>query len=144
MALVDWSDKLSIGIPEVDAEHQHLVAILNELDEAMRSGKGTRIMGQILARLLDYTETHFKSEEGLMAESAYPGLALHQTQHRQLMEKAGHLRQKFIGSNQRITREMMDFLKYWLSNHILVDDKAFGEFHVGVSSRPVDASVASR
>lgn len=61
MALVDWSDELSVCIPEVDAEHQTLVAILNALDEAMRSGKGTRIMGQILARLLDYTETHFKS-----------------------------------------------------------------------------------
>lgn len=136
VAFVDWSNELSIGIPEIDAEHQNLVAILNELDEATHAGKGTRIMGQILERLLDYTETHFNSEEALMVASEYPGLALHRLQHRQLTGKAVKLRQKFVGSNQRITREMMEFLKYWLSNHILVDDKAFGAFQTGAASRP--------
>ncbi len=128
MPFVEWSNELSVGISEVDKEHQKLVAILNQLDEAMKTGKGTRVMGEILDQLVEYTVVHFESEEKFMVASEYPGLALHQTQHRQLVEKVEKLRVKFVASGKRITREMMDFLKYWLTNHILVDDKAFGEF----------------
>ncbi len=129
MLFVEWSNELSVGISEVDEEHQKLVAILNQLDEVMKTGKGTRVMSEILNQLVEYTVVHFESEEKFMVASEYPGLALHQTQHRQLVEKVEKLRVKFVASGKRITREMMDFLKYWPTNHILVDDKAFGEFY---------------
>ncbi len=129
MSLIEWSSELSVGIPQVDQEHQKLVTILNQLDEAVKTGKGSRVMGEILSQLVDYTKTHFAAEEKLMSDAEYPALARHQTQHRQLVEKVEKLQWKFTGSDQRITREMMGFLKYWLSNHILVDDMEFGKFH---------------
>ena len=131
MPLITWSDELSIGIPEIDAEHQKLVAILNQLDEAMKTGRGTRIMGNILTQLVDYTGVHFSSEEKQMADADYPDLHLHESQHRQLVEKVERFQQDFIINHRRITRDMMQFLKYWLTNHILVDDKAFGKYYAG-------------
>ena len=128
MVAVAWSDKLNIGIAKVDEEHQKLVEILNQLDEAMRTGKGSRIMGEILSQLVEYTKFHFASEEELMIEAEYPKLKLHQAQHRQLVEKVEKLNKKFHNSGQRITKETMEFLKYWLTNHILVDDMALGKF----------------
>ncbi len=130
MAFVEWSEELSVGITQVDQEHQKLVAIVNQLDEAMISGKGTRIMNEILTQLVEYTKIHFTAEEALMAEAEYPGLDLHKQQHRQLVRKVEKFHSDFNNSGRRITRKMMDFLKYWLSNHILVDDMAFGKYRV--------------
>jgi len=137
MAQVAWSEKLCVGIQQVDDEHQKLVQVLNQLDEAMRNGKGTRVMSEILAELILYTQEHFTSEEGLMAESDYPKMKLHKAQHRQLVEKVVKLQQKFEKSGKRITKEMMEFLTYWLTNHILVDDMAFAAHY---KSAPVGAS----
>ena len=128
MVAVAWSDKLSVGIPEVDEEHQKLVGIYNQLDEAMRTGKGSRVMGEILTQLIAYTKFHFDSEEGIMLKAEYPKMKLHRSQHRQLVEKVEKFQVKFEKSGLRITREMMEFLRYWLTNHILVDDMAFGQF----------------
>ena len=129
MVEVAWSDDLCVGIQQVDDEHRMLVQVLNQLGEAMRSGKGTKVMSEILAQLIQYTQEHFKSEEKLMVESEYPKTKLHQAQHRQLVEKVVKFQQKFEKSGKRITREMMDFLTYWLKNHILVDDRTFADHY---------------
>lgn len=131
MSVIDWNDKLCIGVAQVDTEHQNLVGILNQLDEAMRKGKGTRIMGEILVQLVDYTKFHFANEENIMAEANYPKLERHKSQHRQLVEKVEKFHQKFTSQGKRITKEMMEFLRYWLTNHILVDDMEFGKFYAG-------------
>ncbi len=128
MVCVEWNNSLSIGIPETDNEHMRLVAIFNELDEAMRRGKGSRVMMDILDQLIQYTVTHFQSEEALMEQFEYPKTELHKVQHQQLVDKVSRYRRKFISRRERITREMMEFLKYWLTNHILVDDMEFGKF----------------
>jgi len=129
MAQIAWSERLCVGIQEVDDEHQNLVAVLNQLEEAMRTGKGTRVMGEILAKLIDYTQIHFENEEKFMAECEYPKFKLHQAQHRQLVEKVEKFQSKFQKTGKRITKEMMEFLTYWLTNHILVDDMTFAKFY---------------
>ena len=133
MSFIEWSEKLSVGIPQVDEEHQNLVKCLNLLDEAAKKGKGSRVMGEILSQLIEYTVTHFEAEEVLMQGAEYPGLKRHKTQHRQLVQKVEKFRGKFVNNGQRITSDMMEFLKYWLSNHILVDDKTFAKHYNGAT-----------
>ena len=109
MAEVVWSQELCVGIQQVDDEHQKLVLVLNQLDSAMCAGKGTRVMAEILAQLIIYTQEHFISEEELMAECGYPKMELHQAQHRQLVEKVLKFQTKFEIGGKRITKEMMEF-----------------------------------
>ncbi len=129
MAEVAWSEDLCVGIQQVDDEHQQLVATLNQLDEAMKSGKGTRVMSEILNQMVQYTQIHFESEEKLMVECDYPKISLHQAQHRQLEGKLIKFQVKFEKSGQRISKDMMVFLTNWLTKHILVDDNAFATFY---------------
>ena len=35
MALITWTDNLSVSVTEVDEQHKKLVAMINELNEAM-------------------------------------------------------------------------------------------------------------
>jgi hemerythrin len=128
MPLLEWSEDLSIGLPDTDEEHMKLVQILNDLDVAVQAKRGTRVMNRILGDLMTYTVEHFASEEAAMEEVDYPDLKLHRSQHRQLVQKLEKQRRDFQVSGRRITKEMMEFLKYWLAKHILGDDMAFGKY----------------
>ncbi|MCB1182353.1 bacteriohemerythrin [bacterium] len=124
MSLIKWSDEFIIGDSHIDAQHQRLVDIVNKFDEAMRKGRGSRVMNEILNELIGYTQEHFADEERLLATADYPGLKAHQAQHRQLLQKIERFQFEF-SEGRRVSSEVQEFLKYWLTSHILRDDKAY-------------------
>ena len=63
MALITWNDSFSVQIGEIDRQHQQLVKMVNELNEAMRQGQGKDILFSTLSGLIAYTTTHFGTEE---------------------------------------------------------------------------------
>ena len=128
MAFIDWTEEFSLNIVEIDEQHRQLVEIINKFDEAARQGKGSRIMNEILNSLIGYTQEHFNFEEKMMQEADYPNLDLHQSQHRQLLQKIERFQFDFDAGGRRITAEVREFLRYWLVSHILKDDKAFAGF----------------
>lgn len=56
MALITWNDNFSVNIAEIDKQHQKLITIINELDEAIKANHNNDAIGQVLAALLDYTK----------------------------------------------------------------------------------------
>ena len=72
MALIDWSESMSVGIPGIDEQHKKLVQMINELHEAMKARKAADVMGKILDELIRYTTTHFGFEEKLMQQQKQP------------------------------------------------------------------------
>lgn len=125
MALIDWTEAFKIDGGAIDDQHRQLVEIVNRFDEALHRGKGTRIMGEILNELMGYTQEHFAFEERVMAEVGYPRLKQHQAQHRQLIQKLEKFQFEFAGQGRRVTADLREFLRYWLTSHILKDDKAY-------------------
>ncbi|PIE75869.1 hemerythrin [bacterium DOLJORAL78_65_58] len=124
MAFIDWTEDFVTGVESVD-NHRQLVDIVNKFEEAAKRGKGSRIMGEILNDLIGYTAEHFSHEEKVMEELGYPKLKMHQSQHRQLLQRVERLQFEFHQKHRRITPDVREFLKYWLTNHILKDDKAW-------------------
>lgn len=127
MALIKWTDQYEVGIDCIDAQHKHLVDIINKFDESLAKGKGSRVMTEILNDLVGYTQEHFADEERYMAEAGYADLKKHQAQHRQLLQKVERFQFEFNQEGRRVTGEVQAFLKYWLTSHILKDDKVFAE-----------------
>jgi len=62
MALIRWKDEYELGVGHIDAQHQHLVDIVNKFDEARQQGKNLRLMTEILNDLVGYTQEHFADE----------------------------------------------------------------------------------
>jgi hemerythrin-like metal-binding protein len=81
MALVTWSDKLSVGVKSIDTQHTVLFNSINELHAAMLKGQARTVVGGLLCDLLVYTRSHFSAEEALMASTGYPGLPVHHAKH---------------------------------------------------------------
>lgn len=125
MARIEWQADYATGVAVVDDQHRHLVDIINKFEDALQKGKGSRQMNEILKDLIGYTQEHFAAEEALMAEAGYEGLKLHQSQHRQLMQKIERFQFDFNGAGKRVTTEVHEFLSYWLVTHILHDDMLY-------------------
>lgn len=125
MALITWNKEFELGIERVDAQHRQLVEIINRFDEGVRSGKGSRIMNDILNDLIGYSQEHFADEERFLAEAGYSDLPRHQAQHRQLLQKVERFQFDFNEAGRRVTNGMQEFLRYWLTQHILISDMEF-------------------
>jgi len=123
MGLFDWSDTYSLEHPQIDREHQALFAMAGQLHQAMLNGSGTKVLGDLLARLINYTQVHFSHEETLMRQYRYGGMEAHVAEHRKLAEQVVELQRKFAAGKITITMETMQFLRDWLDNHILRSDQ---------------------
>ena len=128
MALMVWSDQFSIGIQSVDDQHKKLVEYVNELHDAMMSGKSDDVLGPILNNLIDYTANHFAFEEKLFCEHNYPDTTAHTAEHKALAEKVIAFNEDFKRGDASISLGIMSFLKDWLMNHILKSDKKYSPF----------------
>jgi len=135
--LVEWSDSLSVGIDEIDAQHRVLVNLVNEMHEAIEQGRGSEAVGVVLTRLGEYTRIHFAVEESLMRLLGYPDLERHKEEHAELMTRLQELRQRFESGSSALDGDLMSLLKVWLTRHIMESDQQYAQFFVesGLSSR---------
>ena len=71
---------------------------------------------------------HFATEEMLMQSHGYPDYPTHKAEHEQLASKVVDFQNKFLSKEVGLTIEVMEFLKDWLSKHILASDKKYSPF----------------
>ena len=126
--LITWSDKYSVNNSLMDSQHKKLIALINELNSAMKEGKGKLILHKIFDGLINYTKYHFSNEEQLMKKANYPGLIEHQQIHKDLTKQVIDLQEKYLTDSNLVTFETMGFLKNWLLNHIEGTDKKYSKF----------------
>ncbi|MFZ8934785.1 MAG: bacteriohemerythrin [Bacteriovoracaceae bacterium] len=122
MALIEWGPKYQTGIKSIDSQHEKLVGYINDLHEAMLAGKGGEVVEKILQLLIDYTETHFNYEEKLFEVHKYTKEKEHRRLHSLLVQDIKDFKAKFENGETELTEELMEFLKDWLENHILIED----------------------
>lgn len=120
-----FDDKIKTGIAEVDEQHETLVEIYNELESAFQKGKAHRQMSEILAKLFQYTKVHFEAEERLLAQHDYPDLAQHQFEHKRLVEKLKGFVIRYRRSDQRVSAQVVEFVRKWVVSHIMNADMAY-------------------
>jgi hemerythrin len=128
MALINWSDTFSLNIEEVDNQHKKLIDIINELSDSIKVNKGVETINHVLDQLIEYTLYHFKTEEDYMDKFSYPYANDHKFEHENLTIQVITLSKKVKEGSYAITFEVLQFLKNWLTDHMLNSDKRFGNF----------------
>ncbi|HKK00822.1 MAG TPA: bacteriohemerythrin [Desulfuromonadales bacterium] len=123
-----WDDSLSVKVTEIDRQHQKLVALVNKLFNAMKSGQGDDVLGTILDELVNYTQSHFATEERLMKKFGYQDFDAHKQEHTDLVEQVAELQKKFHNRKASLSSDVFNFLKGWLVNHIKGTDKRYSGF----------------
>ena len=132
---IQWSPAFELGIPRIDAEHRHLTGIVNAFYEAYRAGTGREKTFPVLNLLVKYVDVHFRSEERLMEAGRYPELLRHRREHEKLTEQIFELAEKYEVGDSEISFAVMQFLKHWLLDHILQEDKKIAD-HLRGSAIP--------
>jgi hemerythrin len=128
MAFLEWSEKYSMGMDEIDEQHHQLFVLLNRLHKAVVDGAEQGTLGEILDELIDYTVNHFETEENLFKENNYPEYEAHKNQHDDLTGQVVELQNKFREGSATISFEVLDFLSEWLTNHTLDSDQKYVVF----------------
>jgi hemerythrin-like metal-binding protein len=128
MALISWSDNMSVGVAKIDKDHKGLIDLINLLHSEMLAGKSKDALGAVLDKLIVYTKTHFAMEETLFRTHGYPQAAEHKKVHEALTEKALALQVDQKAGKSVISAPVLDFLRDWLTNHILKQDMGYKLF----------------
>ena len=126
MALICWSENLSVGAQDIDVQHHFLVDALNELHETMMRGGGKELTPPMLRSLLAVTCDHFAAEETMLASAGCEALEAHRARHRELTRKMEIYLQRFERGEIALHVHLMNFLRDWLTMHIDRVDRAFG------------------
>jgi len=128
MSFFQWKDSMSVGIDEIDKQHMHLVSLIDDLYNAMSQGQGQNELDRIFQELFDYTKTHFFTEEKHMFVHQYPGYEEHKQEHEKFVEKIKSYKETFDAGDQKAAVKVANFLKDWLTNHIMKTDQQYGPY----------------
>jgi hemerythrin len=128
MALVSWDESYSVKVQKFDEQHKKLIGIINQLHDAMRSGKGSQVQVDVLMSLATYTQAHFSEEERVMRLHNYPDFVTHKKAHDQLVAQVRNFQREAETDKTVITMGLMIFLKDWLLQHIQGVDFKYGPF----------------
>ena len=123
-----WNESLSVGYEPIDEQHKRLIALINQLHDAMIDDKGQEVLGEILDGLIAYTRSHFAMEERLMHAHDYPLSDGHKRMHSDLVRKAVEFRGQFVAGQPVLTEDVMKFLQEWWTKHVQGSDKTLGSF----------------
>lgn len=127
MALFKWRESYETGVSAMDEQHKKLIEIINKLYLALRDKESQTIIQDVLEEMNTYAEQHFRQEEVLLKESNYPEYENHVASHQSYRDKLKTL----IGDSKKEetqVQEVYTFLRHWWMDHIVGEDKKYGEF----------------
>ena len=131
---VEWKPFYSVGDASLDAEHQRLLGLIDDLCTAVMAGHGQDRVREILDRLSDYTMTHFDHEERVMLSCGYPNIEAHMTMHDEMRRRTRGFRAE---PDLVVERDLLQFLKEWWVRHIQNQDKGYAPYLHALNPRPI-------
>lgn len=124
--LIEWNAQLDIGLDEINRQHRALLHLINELYYLLNHNYGLASVKRVVQGLIDYTANHFAYEEILFSQIGYDQTDEHVAKHHKLVEEVLQF-QRRVEKGEDIGDELMAFLKNWLQQHIMREDKAYVE-----------------
>lgn len=130
--IIRWDPSYSVGLSEIDEQHKKLFDIINELTLALKRGEGHAVVESVFARLADYTDYHFRSEESIMDSYDYPELPEHKVMHEEFKRDLVDLILRWRQSKSMVNVATYNALRDWILNHVTShdqnSDQAFGRY----------------
>lgn len=130
-AWMPWDASYELGIPIVDEQHKHLVFLCNKFrtelmnHSSSESARWQTALSEALRETVQYTKTHFSTEEKLMQASNYPNFEYHRRCHQEFVETITHILESFKAATLQTAFEFASYLKEWVLTHIAYEDRQF-------------------
>lgn len=122
MKYLKWSDDYSVGIDDVDYEHQNLIAMINlifaELEHRQNVDEIARTMSDIHAEF----SAHFALEERIMRQAAYEEYEEHKNDHELLLDQIRDMMDEIEQDPANTMDTLSDRLSDWFNIHFATFD----------------------
>ncbi len=123
---MDWTDEYATGIQDIDKDHQILVQLLTEVEEAVANKKGAASILSALEQLVNMTRAHFDHEVAVMRIQGYPKVQQHVNDHAEFQSQLSELETRtFAGA---AWTEALGLFRRLLDQHMLSSDKDYALF----------------
>jgi len=120
-----WREQLSVGNDAIDADHKHLIEIINKVEHCLTM-KNRSELAVALGSLSRYSSVHFIREIAIAKAVGYTQVTDLEHSHTSLLEQLGEMRHEFDASGPVWSVEAADnfvkFLRDWLIGHVIKED----------------------
>jgi hemerythrin len=128
MELIQLEDRLRLNIPEIDAQHQRLIELVNRLHEALLGGAEKEVRDSLLSQLIEGTQNHCAYEEALMLRYGYPEYQAHKSEHDRLKRNLTDLIERYRNGELVLSIAVVMELRCWATIHIEKSDIPLGAY----------------
>ena len=123
---MEWKEEYSVGIPEIDAQHQTLAGCIALLETAVTTQQRWSAVHSALVRLADFVRIHFAVEESLLRIHRYPEFERHVREHLEFADQVRQLQERSLRVD--VSEEMVAFIQNWWHEHIMTSDKHYAAY----------------
>jgi hemerythrin-like metal-binding protein len=125
MTTIPWKEIYTVGVPEIDQQHQRLLGIINQLIEEQRDAFNREKFSAAVSLLTHYAYTHFATEERIMSEVKFPDIKDHVLDHVNFIMKMMGLALKVEQGDNADRQELLCYLRDWYAGHVLGIDRFY-------------------
>lgn len=129
MSLMEWdAKKFDVLVPEMNRQHEKLVGIMNKLYDRHAAKASKPELNALLVELRDWTIKHFRDEEAVLEKMQFPQFQRHKSIHQKLIEDFTAHYNTFSAGSGAISPGFFEFLRLWLTSHMMHIDRKYGEY----------------
>ena len=122
MSLIDWREEFSVGVVEVDYEHQELIDLINRLHRSVQEGVTRAQVVNGLGEIYAQIASHFALEEKVMQEARYPAFREHKMDHEALLDDLRDIMDEVEDDGEFDEQRLSIDLDRWFSDHFRIHD----------------------
>jgi len=126
--MFSWRDEYAVNVKDMDNDHIKLLEKAYALFQLIDSDKQEEFIST-MEEMVDLAKQHFRAEEALMKTYLFPEHQIHHKKHKRIIREALEVMKKIKENRYEMdATSFVDFLKNWVINHILTEDRKYGEF----------------
>jgi hemerythrin len=123
--LLQWQEEYSVGVKELDDQHQNLLNIINSLLSEKEDEFDQNKLSIAISAMIHHAYIHFATEEQYLAQANYPDFKPHVLDHVGFIMKTLELSLKVKDGTRENRLELLSYLKNWYSSHVLGIDRQY-------------------
>jgi hemerythrin len=130
VVFVEWDDRYSVRIPQIDNQHKELIRMTNDLYTACLGGTeaAKEPFREAVRGTVDYVKYHFAAEEKILEAIKYPEFTVHKREHESFVRKILEGVRDFQEGRPFVPNVFVRYLKDWILAHIAVEDKKYADY----------------
>lgn len=131
--IISWRRDFEIDQPNIDSQHESIFKLALEASELSRRPQDKGKLLAVFNKFGSVLDAHFRYEERILAEIAYPKLEEHRAEHKAMLSELEFIRQRLSSREegwvfQQKALVVLNFMLGVTVGHILLSDVEYAQY----------------